>query len=249
MDRLIKRIISCLCCFSLMLPLTSCFTTDETDEMSGENTLTLETLQEWCDESGTSFLDAFKTRDVDTMIEYIPNEMVNSFDSSFEEFFNVQSRKVWLESFYVNYLEGSQVVSGTFISDGQTVSMEYSVVIADYSTGTRNWLLLYNVTLYYGIDIENEKADILNPEVVFDLYEDMSNDYTTHVAATLLDVTDDFDISNYYYDEDLGLYIDRRTVNQETDESEESLPSEVIESQDELPVETEVSEVLTDETV
>lgn len=248
MNRYVKRILASICCCSMVLPLAGCFTTDASEEMSDGNILTLETLQDWCDESGTAFLNAFKARDIDTMDDFIPNDMVNSFDNAYDEFFDVQSRKVWLDSFYVNYLEGAQVVSGTFLSDGQTVSMEYSIVIADYSTGTRNWLLLYDVTLYYGVDIDNEIADILNPEVVFDLYEDMSNDYTTHVAATLLDVTDDFDISNYYYDEDLGLYIDRRTVGQETDETEESLTSEELESVEEVPAETVAPEEIPEET-
>ena len=190
--------------------------------------------------SGTAFLNGFKSRDVNEMSNYIASNLSSSFSDAYDEFFDVQARKVWLEDFYVRYLEGAQVISGTFLSDGSTVSMEYSVVVADYSTGNRNWLLLYNVTLYYGIDLENQRADILNPEVVFDLYRDMSNDYTTHVAATLLDVTDDFDISNYYYDEDLGVYIDRRAP-EETEPSETDVTDEIIVEEPviDVPVETE----------
>lgn len=241
MNRLMKKVLAITCCIAFALPITACFTTDE--EVSDEGqVLTLETLQDWCDESGTAFLNAFKVRDKYAMDEYIGSNYAAGFDDAFDEFFEVQARKVWLEDFYVRYLEGAQVISGTFLSDGSTVSMEYSVVVADYSTGNRNWLLLYSVTLYYGIDIENGRADILNPEVVFDLYRDMCNDYTTHVAATLLDVTDDFDISNYYYDEDLGVYIDRRAP-EETEPTDESDVSDA-----DVPVEETFADTIIDET-
>lgn len=239
MNSLLKKTLATLCCVAVVFPITSCFTTDDTVDEEG-SVLTLEVLQEWCDVSGTAFLNGFKSRDVNEMSNYIASNLSSSFSDAYDEFFDVQARKVWLEDFYVRYLEGAQVISGTFLSDGATVSMEYSVVVADYSTGNRNWLLLYNVTLYYGIDLENQRADILNPEVVFDLYRDMSNDYTTHVAATLLDVTDDFDISNYYYDEDLGVYIDRRAP-EETEPSETDVTDEVVieEPVNDVPVETE----------
>lgn len=219
MHKFVKKGLAVALGCAVMLSVAGCVTTEEVDEEGAA--LTLETLEGWCDYSGTAFLNAYRMRDVDAMDDYIANGMVDSFDDAYDQFFDVQSRKVWLEDFYVNYLEGAQVISGTFLSDGTTVSQEYSIVVADYSTGNRNWLLLYNVTLYFGVDVEEGVADILNPEVVFDLYRDMSNDYTSHVAATLLNVTDDFDISNYYYDEDLGVYIDRREL-EVVDESEET---------------------------
>ena len=221
----IKKILAVGLGCSIMLSATGCVTTDDTGGETG-TVLTLETMQSWCDEAGTAFFEGFKYRDCDVMDDYIPNSQTASFDAAYTDFFDVQSRKVWLDGFYEDYLEGSQVISSTFISDGQVVSMEFAIITADYSAGNRNWLLLYDTTLYFGIDLENERADILNPEVVFDLYRDMSNDYTTHIAATVLGVTDDFDISNYYYDEELGVYIDRDPEEVARERAEEEAEAE-----------------------
>ena len=253
MNSFFKKMLATACGASLLFSLSSCTTTEDTVSDDSQK-LTLEIMQDWCDEAGTGFFEGFKLRDKNMMKNYMPSSAATDFSSSFDEFFEVQNRKVWLEDFYVDYLEGAQVVSGTFLSDGQNVTMEYSIVIADYSTGNRNWLLLYDVTLEYGIDLENECADILNPEVVFDLYNDMSNDYTTHVAATLVNTTDDFDISDYYYDEDLGVYIERdsnttntnttvdETTGSSSDSSTTTETTEPVATSDDIDDETETTE-------
>lgn len=205
--KIVKQLASALLCFSMLLPLAACG--KKSPAATADFTLT--DMEQWCKKSADNFMKGFKQRDLDTMKSEVPNSLKESFADSYKAYEEEVAKKPWLEDFFQDYLYGSQAINGTFLSENQKVTMDYAVVIADYSTGNRNWLLIYNVTLEFGINAENKFAYIVNPEVVFDLYDSTTSDYTTHVAATLLDVNDDFDLSNYYYDEELGVYVDKRT--------------------------------------
>ena len=100
MHKFVKKGLAVALGCAVMMSVAGCVTTEEVDEEGAA--LTLETLEGWCDYSGTAFLNAYRMRDVDAMDDYIANGMVDSFDDAYDQFFDVQSRKVWLEDFYVN---------------------------------------------------------------------------------------------------------------------------------------------------
>lgn len=235
MDYMKKTVVVLLIICMLIPCVCGCVVTDDTSP--SETGLTLAELESWCEEAGNEFFEGFLNRDYNKMAT------VSSvaFREEYEDFFEKQDKKVWLSTFYDNYLAGSQAISGTFISSANgVISLEYSIVCADYTSGNRNWLLMYKTTLTFDVNLNDRNAMVNNPEVIFELYNNMCNDYTSHVAAMALGINSEgFDLSEYYYDEDLGVYIpyeievDETTQNmletQETTEESEN-ESEVIEN-------------------
>ena len=106
MNSFFKKMLATACGASLLFSLSSCTTTEDTVSDDSQK-LTLEIMQDWCDEAGTGFFEGFKLRDKNMMKNYMPSSAATDFSSSFDEFFEVQNRKVWLEDFYVDYLEGA----------------------------------------------------------------------------------------------------------------------------------------------
>ena len=239
---MLKKIVALMMTVVVMLPMVSC--SKPQDELR-DDTLTIQRLQEMCEECAISFFDGFKTRDINAMKAYVYPDYQSSFVNSCNSYFDLQSRKVWLEDFFEMYVEGAQVIGGTFLSDGTNVTLEVSLVLADYTVGNRNWLLLYNTKLYFYYVASSNSVYIANPDAVFDLYDNLCNDYTSHIAAVLLgQSSDDFDASDYYYDEDLGLYISREDLSSVADNPQET-PSP---TPTPVPEETEPTEEIIEET-
>ena len=200
---------------------TGCSSSDE--EEGQEFTAT--DLLESCTKCGNGFFEGFKNRSSRDMANYVYGDTATAFVTTCDDFFTQLDKKVWLEAFYEKFLKGSQVIAGTMISDNNEVYVDYSVVISDYSSSYRNWLLLYKVRLYFAFD-DDYTAYVINPEAIFEVYKNMTNDYTTHVAASLLNVNEDFDISNYYYGEELNIYVPKKSYEDRVTENSNTNPTD-----------------------
>lgn len=256
-----KKIIAILISIVMVISVfTGCSIKKESEVQ--EESLTVEDIQEWCESSADAFFNGFKNRNIDVMKYYV-SSTASSFINEYKTYSSSLKNKVWLDTFFDSYLAGSQAIAGTFISSGEGVSLHYSLVIADYTSQVRNWLILYETTLTFDVNVETRSAYINNPEVVLDMMDNICNDYTTYVASVAYGVSEDFDPSEYYYDEDLNVYIPiskivvdeeepEVTETTETDDVvDESMPSDTTDEtlpSDEKENKEEYTEETTDET-